>query len=134
MDVNVEAIGSAYNKIFITDLLRNTMGFNGFVSSDSGITQQQCYGAEELNQVERFAQLISAGTDAIGGELAPEAIIEAINTSLLPKEDLDRATMNHATQLYKQGLFDNNYLDYIALQRTPPRKNSRVSSANRVTV
>lgn len=114
IEVTPEAIGSAYNKTLITDLLRGVMGFNGFIQSDSGITQQQCYGAEELNQVERFAALISAGTDAIGGELAPEAIIEAVESGLLPKEDLDRATINRSTQLFKQGLFDNDYLDYKA--------------------
>ena len=114
MDVQVEAIGSAYNKTIITDLLRDVMGFKGFVNSDSGITQQQCYGAEDLSQVERFAKLISAGTDAIGGELAPEAIIEAVETGLLPKEDLDRANINRATNLFAQGLFDNSYLDPAA--------------------
>lgn len=61
MEVKVESIGSAYDKTIITDLLRDVMGFKGFVNSDSGITQQQCYGAEELSQVERFAKLISAG-------------------------------------------------------------------------
>lgn len=114
MEVAAESIGSAYDKTIITDLLRDVMGFKGFVNSDSGITQQQCYGAEELNQVERFAKLISAGTDAIGGELAPEAIVEAVETGLLPKEDLDRANINRATNLFAQGLFDNSYLDYKA--------------------
>lgn len=114
MEVNVESIGSAYNKTILTDLLRGVMGFKGFINSDSGITQQQCYGAEELNQVERFAKLISAGTDAIGGELAPEAIVEAVNTGLLPKADLDRANINRAATLFAQGLFDNGYLDPAA--------------------
>ena len=114
MEVVPEELGSAYNKTVITDLLRGVMGFNGFIQSDSGITQQQCYGAEALSQVERFAALISAGTDAIGGELAPEAIVEAVESGLLPKEDLDRANINRATQLFKQGMFDNNYLDYLA--------------------
>lgn len=114
IEVVPEAIGSAYNKTIITDLLQGVMGFKGFIQSDSGITQQQCYGAEDMNQVERFAALISAGTDAIGGELAPQAIVEAVESGLLPKEDLDRATINRSTQLFKQGLFDNNYLDYEA--------------------
>lgn len=114
MEVTVEEIGSAYSKTIITDLLRDVMGFKGMVNSDSGITQQQCYGAENLNQVERFAKLISAGTDAIGGELAPEAIIEAVETGLLPKADLDRANINRAANLFAQGLFDNGYLDYKA--------------------
>lgn len=113
-EIKVNELGSAYNSEIITTLLRDIMGFNGFVNSDSGITQVQNYGAEELTSIERFALLIQAGTDAIGGELAPEYIVSAVESGLLAKEDLDRANINRATALFKQGLFDNAYLDYEA--------------------
>lgn len=113
-EIQVNELGSAYNSEIIGTLLRDIMGFNGFVNSDSGITQVQNYGAEDLTSIERFALLISAGTDAIGGELAPELITGAVNAGLLPKEDLDRANINRATALFKQGLFENAYLDYAA--------------------
>lgn len=88
------------------------MGFKGFVNSDSGITLTQTYGVESLTSIQRFALLIKAGTDAIGAELAPEYIVSAVEFGLLDKADLDRANINRATALFKQGRFDNPYLDY----------------------
>lgn len=88
------------------------MGFKGFVNSDSGITLTQTYGVESLTSIQRFALLIKAGTDAIGAELAPEYIVSAVEFGLLDKADLDRANINRATALFKQGRFENPYLDY----------------------
>lgn len=113
-EVKVNELGSAYNSEIITTLLRDVMGFNGFVNSDSGITTIQTYGVESLTGIQRFAKLISAGTDAIGAELAPEYIVSAVSAGLLDKADLDRANMNRAIPLFKMGLFENAYLDYEA--------------------
>lgn len=114
MEVTPAELGSAYNKTIISDLLRDVMGFKGFVNSDSGITNTQTFGVETLTGLQRFAKLIASGTDAIGGELAPEYITGAVNAGLLAKEDLDRANINRATPLFKMGLFENAYLDYMA--------------------
>ena len=111
-EVKVNELGSAYNEEIITTLLRDVMGFDGFVNSDSGITNTQTFGVETLTGVERYALLIQAGTDAIGGELYPEGIASAVVAGLLDKADLDRANINRATALFKQGLFENPYLDY----------------------
>lgn len=113
-EINVQAVGAAYSDEIIGTLLRDIMGFKGFVNSDSGITQVQTYGVEDLTSVQRFAKLISAGTDAIGGELAPDVIASAVVAGVLPKEDLDRANINRATALFAQGQFENPYVDYIA--------------------
>lgn len=111
-EVKVNELGSAYNEEIIGTLLRDIMGFKGFVNSDSGITTTQTYGVESMTLIQRYAKLISAGTDAIGGELYPEGIAGAVVAGLLPKEDLDRANINRSTALFKQGLFENAYLDY----------------------
>lgn len=111
-EVKVNELGSAYNEEIITTLLRDIMGFKGFVNSDSGITSVQTFGVETLTGVQRFAKLIEAGTDAIGAELAPEYIVSAVTYGILDKADLDRANINRSTALFKQGLFENPYLDY----------------------
>ncbi|MBQ8092958.1 MAG: glycoside hydrolase family 3 C-terminal domain-containing protein [Clostridia bacterium] len=111
-EVQVNSLGSAYNKEIISTLLRDIMGFKGFVNSDSGITTVQTYGVENLTQLQRYALLISSGTDAIGAELYPEGIVGAVSAGVLDKADLDRANINRATALFKQGRFENPYLDY----------------------
>ena len=111
-EVQVNQLGSAYNKEIITTLLRDVMGFDGYVNTDSGIVTGQTFGVEDLSLTERYAKLISAGSDAIGSGLRTDLVIEAVETGVLPKEDLDRANINRATAIFKQGRFDNPYLDY----------------------
>ena len=86
-----ETVGSTYSKELITDLARETMGFEGYVNSDSGITTVQTYGVEELTVPQRYAKAISAGTDVIGGNSDSENIVKAVEEGYLAKEELDRA-------------------------------------------
>ena len=111
-EVQVNQLGSAYNKEIITTLLRDVMGFDGYVNTDSGIVTGQTFGVEEKTMTERYAMLIAAGSDAIGSGLRTDLVIEAVDTGILAKEDLDRANINRAVSIFEQGRFDNPYLDY----------------------
>ncbi len=112
-EVKVNQLGSAYNYEIITTLLRDVMGFDGYVNTDSGIVTGQTFGVEDLSMTERYAKLIAAGSDAIGSGLRTDLVIEAVETGILAKEDLDRANINRATCIFEQGRFDNPYLDYL---------------------
>lgn len=102
---------STYSKELITDLARDTMGFTGYVNSDSGITTTQIYGVENLSVPERYAKAISAGTDVIGGNYDAENIVKAVEEGYLPKADLDRANYRRLLAMFQQGRVDNPYLD-----------------------
>ncbi|MCD8007427.1 MAG: glycoside hydrolase family 3 protein, partial [Clostridiales bacterium] len=106
-----EQVGSTYSKELITDLARDTMGFNGYVNSDSGIATVQIYGVEGLTVSQRYAKAISAGTDVIGGNSDTENIVAAVENGDLSKADLDRANYNRLLSLFRQKRVDNPYLD-----------------------
>ena len=106
-----EAVPSTYSKELITDLSRDTMGFTGYVNSDSGITTTQIYGVEHLTMSQRYAKAISAGTDVIGGNYDAENIVKAVEEGSLPKADLDRANYRRLLSLFQQERVDNPYLD-----------------------
>ena len=106
-----EAVPSTYSKELITDLARDTMGFTGYVNSDSGITSVQIYGVEHLSVPERYAKAISAGTDVIGGNSDSENIVAAVEQGYLPQADLDRANYRRLLSLFQQERVDNPYLD-----------------------
>ena len=108
---STEQVGSTYSKELITDLARDTMGFEGYVNSDSGITTTQIYGVEHLSVPERYAKAISAGTDVIGGNYDAENIVKAAEEGFLPKADLDRANYRRLLAMFKQKRVDNPYLD-----------------------
>ena len=117
-----EAVPSAYSKELLQDLARDTMGFTGYVNSDSGITTTQIYGVEHLSMPERYAKAISAGTDVIGGNYDVENIVKAVEEGYLPKADLDRANYRRLLSLFYQERVDNPYLD--------PDEADRVRSEN----
>ena len=108
---STEQVGSTYSKELITDLARDTMGFTGYVNSDSGITTTQIYGVEHLSVPERYAKAISAGTDVIGGNYDAENIVKAVEEGYLPKADLDRANYRRLLAMFQQKRVDNPYLD-----------------------
>ena len=117
-----EAVPSTYSRELITDLARDTMGFTGYVNSDSGITTTQIYGVEHLSMPQRYAKAISAGTDVIGGNYDAENIVKAVEEGFLPKADLDRANYRRLLSLFQQKRVDNPYLD--------PSEADRVRSEN----
>ena len=108
---SAEAVPSTYSKELITDLARDTMGFTGYVNSDSGITSVQIYGVEHLSVPQRYAKAISAGTDVIGGNSDSENIVAAVEQGYLLKADLDRANYRRLLSLFQQERVDNPYLD-----------------------
>ena len=108
---STEQVGSTYSKELITDLARDTMGFTGYVNSDSGITSVQIYGVEDLTVPQRYAKAISAGTDVIGGNSDSDNIVAAVEQGYLPKADLDRANYRRLLSLFQQERVDNPYLD-----------------------
>ncbi len=106
-----EEVASAYSKELITDLARDTMGFDGYVNSDSGIITSQTYGVENLTVPQRYAKAISAGTDVVGGNSDSENIVAAVEEGYLPKADLDQANYRRLLSLFQQKRIDNPYLD-----------------------
>ncbi len=114
--ITPEELGSAYNKTIIGTLLRDLMGFDGFINSDSGIMTAQPFGVEEMTMAERYAAVITAGTDVIGSYAGVEDnyIVEALESGLLEKSALDRASYNHALAYFQIGYFENPYVDVEA--------------------
>ena len=64
-EVQVNQLGSAYNKEIITTLLREVMGFDGYVNTDSGIVTGQTFGVEDKTMTERYDKLASGAEQII---------------------------------------------------------------------
>ncbi|MGM9537975.1 MAG: glycoside hydrolase family 3 N-terminal domain-containing protein [Candidatus Onthomonas sp.] len=118
-EVNMEEIANAYSTALLTDLLRDTMGFDGFVNTDSGIIDGFGleFGAEDMTVPERWAAVINAGSDVVGNSFgAPDytALTEAVTSGLVTEEAYDRATTNRMNLWVDLGMFDNPYRDAAA--------------------
>ncbi|MGI6238488.1 MAG: glycoside hydrolase family 3 N-terminal domain-containing protein [Christensenellales bacterium] len=117
-----EEIANSYNYTILTTLLRDTMGFKGFVNTDSGIlTSGMQFGAEENTEAERVAMNVNAGSDVIGNYhtgVNYTIFYEAYEQGLIEPEALDRANGQHLTTVINMGQFENPYKDRVESKAT----------------
>ncbi len=137
-DIPFDPYGFAYNRYFVHDILREQMGFQGYLNSDTGIVHNMCWGVEALDTAERIGFAVNnAGIDVISGlydnEAGKEAYARATNgyydTHTLPQgitpemvtlndAVLDRAVARTLTEMFRLGMFENTYRDAKAAQKT----------------
>ena len=123
---NGENVGNAYNKYIITDLLRDTYGFDGVVCSDWGITRDpgsiesfggMAWGVESLNVAERHYKAIEAGIDQFGGNNDMGPVLEAYQMGVEEygeeayKARFEKSAIRLLRNIFRVGLFENPYLD-----------------------
>ena len=130
-DIEMKPLGFAYNDYFIKKLLKEQLGFRGYINSDTGIVHNMCWGVEALDTAERIAFAINNGeVDLISGlfdlKETKEAIERASNDYYeshdipagfkkaditLSEAALDKAITRTLTEMFALGIFDNPYRD-----------------------
>jgi len=112
----VEGVPATANKWLMTDVLRGTWGFNGFVVTDfTGISEMIDHGIGDLQTVS--ARAINAGVDM---DMVSEGFIGTLKKSVeegkVSVETVNTACRRILEAKYKLGLFDNPY-KYCDLKR-----------------
>ena len=112
----VEGVPATANKWLMTDVLRGTWGFNGFVVTDfTGISEMIEHGIGDLQTVS--ARAINAGVDM---NMVSEGFIGTLKKSVeegkVSVETVNTACRRILEAKYKLGLFDNPY-KYCDLKR-----------------
>lgn len=125
----LEPFGFAYNRTFIQTMLREQLGFKGYINSDTGIVHNMCWGVEMLDSAERIGFAVNhSGVDLISGLFDNEAGMEAYNRGkndyyethpvpdgftkeqlVLTDEALDRAVARTLQEMFELGMFENPY-------------------------
>lgn len=110
-DQQFEEVAFAYNESMLQGLLRDELGFEGYVNSDTGIISERIWGVEDLTEPERYAKAIKAGTALFSGGSDVDPLIEAIDTGLVDESEIDDSISPLLTEMYDLGLFENPYVD-----------------------
>lgn len=123
IDTAYEAVGFGFNRGIITDLLRETYGFEGIVCTDwklltdarlpdgSVMVEAKCWGVEDLSLAERVKKALDAGVDQFGGESCPEVIVELARSGQISETRIDESAARLLAEKFRLGLFDNPFVD-----------------------
>ena len=110
-DAQFEEVAFAYNRALITGLLREHLGFTGYVNTDSGVLDGMAWGVQELTSVERWVKLVRAGSNVVSDELDPTVLLAAIESGALDESELDSSVILLLEEMFTLGLFENPYVD-----------------------
>lgn len=109
--VTYDQLGFAFNRQIVTDLLRDKLGFKGYVNSDTGIINERAWGLEDKSVPERAATAINAGVDVLSGFNENELILDLVERGLVRQERVDEAARRLLLVQFRLGLFENPYID-----------------------
>lgn len=103
--------GFAFSDQITNGLLRDEMGFRGYVNSDTGIINDRAWGLEDLSVPERVAAAINGGTDTLSGFHDAATITDLVDDGLVTEERVTEAAQRLLTPMFEMGLFENPYSD-----------------------
>jgi beta-glucosidase len=131
----LEQVGAGFNRQLLTDLLRKRYGFDGVILTDWAITNdcsEVCrngfppgerptfagvgmpWGVEDLPKVDRFTKAVNAGVDQFGGTEEAQLLVQAVRLGKISESRLNESVYRIALLKFKQGLFENPYVDTAA--------------------
>ncbi len=123
MDQTDENVGMSYNKMIITDLLREKYQYDGVVCTDWGLVKDKeivgtglispakAWGVEHLSTIERVRKILDAGVDQFGGESCPEYVVELVKQGTISEKRVDQSVRRLLRMKFQLGLFDNPFID-----------------------
>jgi beta-glucosidase len=112
-----EDVAFGFNKDIITDLLRDSLKFDGVVCTDWSIVTDKLimppmsWGVEDLADIQKVKKIIDAGCDQIGGESIPEMIVDLVKSGNLTEERINISVKRLMKDKFTLGLFDNPFVE-----------------------
>jgi beta-glucosidase len=138
----LEQVGAGFNRQLLSELLRTRYGFDGVILTDWSVTNDcgdicrngfppgqrptfagiaMPWGVEELPKVDRFAKAVNAGVDQFGGTEEAQVLVQAVRSGKISASRVDESVSRIALQKFRQGLFENPYVDTAQVTRTVGR-------------
>lgn len=109
--VTFDQIGMAFSGQIVNDLLRDKLGFTGYVNSDTGVITDRAWGLETATVPERVAAAINGGTDTLSGFHDVQTITGLVSDGLVSEARVDLAATRLLDPMFRMGLFEDPYVD-----------------------
>jgi len=111
LSTEYEEVAFAYNKGVISDLLRDELGFDGIINSDTGPIFMMPWGVEDLSIHERYEKALEAGVDLFSGIADPTHLLETVQKGLVSEERINESITRLLKEKFELGIFENPYVD-----------------------
>ena len=109
--VTYPLVGFTFSPEMVNGLLRKSLGFKGYVNTDTGIVGFTPWGMEWKSEQVRIATAINAGADTLSGYAANKTIKDLVDQGLVSKARVDEAVKSLLKEQFQLGLFENPYVD-----------------------
>lgn len=127
-DINGENVGSS--RFYMNDILREHLGFEGFVISDWGAVRLPLRQGTAVNDADCAEQCINAGTDMDMVESSYINNLKAlVEEQRVAEQTIDKAVKRILRVKLAKGLFENPYCEAIVFDRQKHLQNSRKLAA-----
>ncbi len=107
--VGQDTVGANYSRVISTGLLREKLGFQGVMISDT--LRSMPWGVEHLSQKDRHKTLVLAGVDQILSENHANYVIQCVREGSIPADRLDLSARRILRATFQLGMFENPYVD-----------------------
>ena len=117
MDYNDVPVSA--NRRLLTDILRNELGFKGWVVTDASAVHNLVKQGFATDTTDASARALMAGVD-MEMSMAPNAfstLVESVRSGRVSMARLDEAVRRVLVAKYRMGLFENPYVDVAAAQQ-----------------
>lgn len=104
-------VGVAFSRGVLTALLRDTLGFEGNLNSDTGIIGQRAWGLEGKSVDDQIAIAVNAGIDVLSGFDRNRQIVDLVKAGKIGEARLDAAVRRLLAEQFQLGLFEDPYVD-----------------------
>jgi beta-glucosidase len=103
-------VGMAFSKGIVTALLRDTLGFEGYLNSDTGIIGERAWGLEGKSVDEQIVVAIDAGIDVLSGFESNRQVLNLVKSGRITPARLDQSVRRLLTEQFRLGLFEDPYV------------------------
>ena len=110
-DVTPNTVGMSFSKGVVTGLLRDELGFKGYVNTDTGIIGERSWGLEDKTTEEKLIIAIEAGSDVLSGFHDNEEITKLVRENKLSEDRINISVTRLLKEQFQLGLFENPFVD-----------------------
>ncbi len=114
--MELNGVPASGNRWLLTDVLRDTLGFDGWVVSDANAVKNMLIQHYCRDLTDAGARAVSAGMDMemCIDDPAYSRLPEAVEQGLVSEKVIDEAVRRVLTAKFRMGLFENPYVDESA--------------------